>query len=46
MVLLAGADFPLVEIASAAGFSDQSHLARRIREHAGASPRDYRWSMR
>jgi len=46
MELLAGTDLPLAEIAAAAGFSDQSHLARRFREHAGVSPRDYRWSMR
>jgi transcriptional regulator GlxA family with amidase domain len=45
MELLAGSDLPLVEIASAAGFSDQSHLAWRFREHAGVSSRDYRWSM-
>ena len=46
MELLAGTDLPLVKIAAAAGFSDQSHLARRFREYAGVCPRDYRWSTR
>ena len=44
--LLAGTDLPLSEIAVAVGFSDQSHCARRFREHVGVCPRDYRWSMR
>jgi AraC-like DNA-binding protein len=35
----------LSEIALAAGFADQSHCARRFRQHVGISPRDYRWSM-
>jgi len=35
---------PLSEIALAAGFADQSHFARRFRQHVGMSPRDYRWS--
>jgi transcriptional regulator GlxA family with amidase domain len=46
MELLSGTDMRLSEIAIAAGFADQSHLARRFRQHYGMSPRDYRWSMR
>lgn len=46
MKLLAETDLPLSEIAVAVGFSDQSHCARRFREHVGVCPRDYRWSMR
>jgi AraC-like DNA-binding protein len=42
--LLSGTDMRLSEIALAAGFADQSHCARRFREHVGMSPRDYRWS--
>lgn len=42
--LLAGTDMPLSQIALAAGFADQSHFARRFRQHVGMSPRDYRWS--
>ena len=44
MELLSGSDLPLSEIALAAGFADQSHCARRFRQHVGMSPRDYRWS--
>jgi transcriptional regulator GlxA family with amidase domain len=44
--LLAATDLPLSEIALAAGFSDQSHCARRFREHVGVTPSSYRWSMR
>jgi transcriptional regulator GlxA family with amidase domain len=44
--LLASTDLPLSEIALAAGFSDQSHCARRFRERVGISPSSYRWSMR
>jgi AraC-like DNA-binding protein len=44
--LLANSDMPLAEIAVAAGFSDQSHCARRFREHVGVTPSSYRWSMR
>jgi AraC-like DNA-binding protein len=44
--LLASTDLPLSEIAVAAGFADQSHCARRFREHVGLSPSSYRWSMR
>ena len=45
MELLSGTDMSLSEIALAAGFADQSHCARRFRQHVGMSPRDYRWSM-
>lgn len=44
--LLAATDLPLSEIALAAGFADQSHCARRFREHVGVTPSSYRWSMR
>jgi AraC-like DNA-binding protein len=43
MRLLSKTDMPLSEIALAAGFVDQSHCARRFRQHVGMSPRDYRW---
>ncbi|MDI3561907.1 helix-turn-helix domain-containing protein [Bradyrhizobium sp. Arg816] len=45
MELLSRTEMPLSEIALAAGFADQSHCARRFRQHVGMSPRDYRWSM-
>ena len=44
--LLTDSILPLSEIALAAGFSDQSHLARRFREHVGITPSSYRWSTR
>ena len=44
MELLSDTDLSLSEIALAAGFADQSHCARRFRQHVGMSPRDYRWS--
>jgi len=44
--LLAETDLPLSEVALASGFSDQSHCARRFREHVGVTPSSYRWSMR
>ena len=44
--LLAATDLPLSEIALAAGFADQSHCARRFREHVGVTPSSYRWSLR
>jgi AraC family transcriptional regulator len=43
--LLSETNLSLSEIALAAGFADQSHCARRFREHVGMSPRDYRWSI-
>ncbi len=44
--LLSRTDMSISEIALAAGFSDQSHCARRFRQHVGVSPRDYRLAMR
>jgi AraC-like DNA-binding protein len=44
--LLAESEMSLAEIALAAGFSDQSHFARRFREHVGVTPSRYRWSTR
>jgi AraC family transcriptional regulator len=44
MELLSATDMSISEIAIAAGFADQSHCARRFRQHVGMSPRDYRWS--
>ena len=39
---LSGSDEPLAKIALNAGFSDQSHLSRVIRNHTGTSPARYR----
>jgi len=44
--LLAATDLPLSEIALASGFADQSHCARRFREHVGVTPSSYRWALR
>jgi len=44
--LLAATDLSLSEVALASGFADQSHCARRFREHVGVAPGSYRWSMR
>src|SRR5882762_6188744 len=44
--LIVETDLSLSEIALAAGFSDQSHCARRFREHVGVTPSSYRWSLR
>ena len=44
--LLEDTDLPLSEIAIAAGFADQSHCARRFREHVGLTPSRYRWLAR
>ena len=40
--LLSGTDMSISEIALAAGFADQSHCARRFRQHVGMSPLAYR----
>jgi len=44
--LLADSDLLISEIALASGFSDQSHCARKFRQHVGVTPSSYRWSMR
>ena len=44
--MLAETDLSLSEIAYAAGFSDQSHLARHFRYMVGTTPREFRWSQR
>jgi AraC-like DNA-binding protein/PAS domain-containing protein len=44
--MLARTDLALSEIAVAAGFSDQSHLARHFRQMLGTTPREFRWSQR
>jgi len=45
MELLLATEMPLSQIALAAGFADQSHFARRFRQHVGMSPRDYRRAL-
>jgi AraC-like DNA-binding protein len=44
--MLAQTDLSLSEIAYAAGFSDQSHLARHFRHMLGTTPREFRWLQR
>jgi AraC-like DNA-binding protein len=44
--MLTQTNLPLSEIAYAAGFSDQSHLARHFRHMLGTTPREFRWSQR
>lgn len=44
--MLAHTDYSLTEIALAAGFADQSHLARHFRQIVGSTPRQFRWSQR
>ena len=44
--MLAQTDLSLSEIAYAAGFSDQSHLARHFRHILGTTPREFRWLQR
>ena len=39
-------ELPLSEIAAAAGFSDQSHLARHFRRQTGMTPSAARWTQR
>jgi AraC family transcriptional regulator len=44
--LLADTNMPLSEIATAVGFSDQSHYSRCFRKTVGVTPASYRWSTR
>jgi AraC-like DNA-binding protein len=44
--MLVQTDLPLAEIAFAAGFFDQGHLARHFRYMFGLTPREFRWSQR
>jgi AraC-like DNA-binding protein len=44
--MLVQTDLSLAEIAYAAGFSDQSHLARHFRYMLGTTPREFRQSHR
>ena len=44
--MLARTDLSVSEIAYAAGFSDQSHLARHFRHILGTTPREFRFSQR
>jgi transcriptional regulator GlxA family with amidase domain len=44
--MLSRTDLSLSEIALAAGFSDQSHLARHFRQKLGTTPGEFRWSLR
>src|SRR5262249_5439394 len=39
--LIREANMPLAQVAVATGFSSQSHLARRFRQHMGLSPAAY-----
>jgi AraC-like DNA-binding protein len=40
--LIASTDLPLIDIAVATGFADQSHFSRRFHQMTGVSPRTYR----
>lgn len=44
--LLSRTHLPLKDIASQAGFSDQSHMTRMFQRHLGATPGTYRTAMR
>jgi AraC family transcriptional regulator len=43
---LAGTDLPLVDIALAAGFCDQSHFTKTFRQYTGLVPSQFRKSLR
>ncbi len=43
---IAASDTPLVEIALAAGFSDQSHFCKTFRSHTGMTPSQFRNTSR
>jgi AraC family transcriptional regulator len=43
---LTNTDAPLVEIALAAGFADQSHFSRAFKRETGRSPAEFRKSAR
>ena len=42
---LAQTDAPIAEIAARTGFTDQSHLSRILKQHAGVSPGQFRKSL-
>jgi transcriptional regulator GlxA family with amidase domain len=44
--MLARTDLPLTQIALAAGFFDQSHLARHFRQMVGRTPTEFRAAQR
>jgi AraC-like DNA-binding protein len=44
--LLANTDLPLIDIALATGFADQSHFSRRFHQMTGLPPRTYRLQHR
>jgi AraC family transcriptional regulator len=44
--LLVSTDLPLIDIALATGFADQSHFCRRFHEMTGVPPRTYRFQHR
>jgi AraC family transcriptional regulator len=44
--LLASTDLPLIDIALATGFADQSHFCRRFHQMTGMPPRTFRLQQR